>query len=82
MPDNRHRSNLGLHIFPKGNDRSWTREHYYGLNRVIRRIAHEQKFKEKCEEAFRQAMLYGTGPLRIQQPEGFYGQSILDLLDS
>jgi hypothetical protein len=56
-----------LHIFPKGNDRSWTREKYYTLNKILRRIEYEQRpqLPSAINEAFEQAIKYGFGYMRF-----------------
>ena len=50
-------------IFPKGNDRSWTREFYYAINRMFRHIWWEEKVDDKLKEALRNLFIYGKAKL-------------------
>ena len=52
-------------LVPKGNDRSWNRQFYYALNKIMRRLWWENDADRKVVEAFNEAIMYGTGYLRV-----------------
>lgn len=51
-----------MRVFPRGNDRSWTREFYYAINRIARRIEYEHRDEIRAEALRRMKnfYLYGT----------------------
>jgi hypothetical protein len=55
---------MSVHVFPKGNDRSWTREFYYTVNRVFRWM--EYKNRPAVTQAVQDCLLYGTGYWRVR----------------
>jgi len=48
---------MSVHVFPKGNDRSWTREFYYTVNRVFRWM--EYKNRPRVERAILETFCFG-----------------------
>ena len=42
---------MSFHVFPKGDDRSWTREKYYTINRVLRSIKDLNKARARVSYA-------------------------------
>jgi len=56
-----------MRIFPKGNDRSWTRAFYYAINRVFRRVEweHRAELQAATKRMFQDAFRTGTGHMRI-----------------
>lgn len=53
-------------VFPAGNDRSWTREFYYTINRISRRLWYENNCDQQVEQALQDMVLYGKGYVEVR----------------
>jgi hypothetical protein len=61
---------MSIHVFPRGNDRSWTREFYYAINRLFRRFEYEHRAEVDAEVNLRitNLVIYGISHPEIYQP--------------